>query len=92
MAEANELAGIAEAILRADTLLAPVAQAFTQASAAVAASKPAAEVSALIDSAAARLSTATRRTLPSAPPAADASNARVRGAMADALKRGGARR
>ena len=87
--EANALAGIAEAILRVDSALAPVAQAFAKAGTSIAASKSAAETAALIDAAAAQLSAAARRGLPSAASSTDASRARLRGALTDALKRGG---
>lgn len=91
-AEANQLASIAEAILRVDATLAPVAQAFAQAGASIAASKSAAETSSLIDAAAAKLSTAARRGLPSASQSVDPSRARLLGALSDAMKKGSVRR
>lgn len=87
-AEANELATIAESILKADAALAPVAQAFAQAGAAIAAAKSATETSALIDAAAAKLSAATRARSSAAPQMRDATRSRVQGALADKLKGG----
>lgn len=87
-AEANELATIAESILKADASLAPVAQAFAQAGASIAAAKPAAETAALVDAAAAKLSAAARARAAAAPQMRDATRSRVQGALADKLKGG----
>ncbi|MBP6715546.1 MAG: hypothetical protein KA205_01675, partial [Acidobacteria bacterium] len=91
-ADANQLAGIAETILRADSTLAVVAQAFAQAGASIAQSKPARETATLIDAAAAKLAAAAGPALPPAPAPTAASRARLQGALADAAKRGGGRR
>ena len=90
-AEANALAGIAESILRVDATLSPVAQQFAQAGAAIAAGRSAVETAALIDAAAMKLSALARTGLSTAPATPDPSRARLQGALADALKRGGGR-
>ena len=87
--EANELAGVAESVLRADATLSSVAQQFAQAGRAIVADRNASEIAALIDTAALALSGSARAGLATAPRSSDPSRARVRGAMADALKRGG---
>jgi hypothetical protein len=89
-ADANALAGISEAILRADSSLAATAQLFTDAAKAAAGGKSASEVAALVDAAALKLSAAVRQALTAAPQSADPSRSRLRGALADSLKgRGG---
>ena len=88
-ADANELAGIAEAILGADVTLSDVARPFAQAGAAIAAGRTPREVAALIDAASVRLSATARNGLSAATRSADPSLARLSGAVADALKRGG---
>jgi hypothetical protein len=90
-AQANALAGIAESILRVDATLSAVAQQFAQAGAAIAAGKSPSDVAALIDAAAVKLSGSVRVGLSPAPSTTDPSQARLQGAMADAMKRRGGR-
>jgi len=72
--------------------LSPVAQAFSRASAAIGAGKPPEEVSALVDVAAVALSSAARTGAPAAPAVVDSSTSRLRGALADQLRKAGGRR
>ena len=90
--EANRLSATAEGLLRLDAALAPVAEAFTRAAAAIAAGQPLAEVRSLIDAAAVRLSSAAKAGVPIAPAPADPSSSRLRGALAEQLRRAGGRR
>jgi hypothetical protein len=89
--EANRLAATAEALLRLDPALSPVAQAFSKAAAAIGAGQSRAEVRALVDAAAVALSTAARRSAPAAPPTVDPSSSRLGGVLTDRLRRGGGR-
>jgi hypothetical protein len=90
-AEANRLSATAEGLLRLDNQLAPVAQAFSRAAAAIGSRKDPNEVRALVDAAAIGLSSAARTGVPTAPASADGSLSRLRGALADALGRSGGR-
>jgi hypothetical protein len=90
--EANRLAATAESLLRLVPALSPVAQSFARAAAAIGAGQSTADVSSLIDAAAVALSAAARAGAPSAPANADPSLSRLRGALADQLRRAGGRR
>lgn len=89
--DANALADLAEAVLRADSTLAGAAQAFTQAGASIAAGRSATETAQLIETASAKLAAALRASLPLSPSGSDVSRGRLRGAVADGAKRGGGR-
>jgi hypothetical protein len=95
-AEANALSTIAELILGGDEqspALQKVALGFAQASQSITSGKAASETAALIDAAAVQLSAAARAELAPAPGAeSSVSGARLRGALADALRRAGGRR
>jgi hypothetical protein len=90
--DANRLSATAEALLRLDPALSPVAQLFSRAAAAIGRAKTPAEIGVLVDQAAVGLSTAARKAAPSSPPIIDPSTARLRGALADYLRRAGGRR
>ncbi len=90
--EANRLSATAEALLRLDPALSPVAQSFSRAAAAIGAGQSRTEVSVLVDAAAVGLSTAARRGAPAAPATVDPSASRLSGALTDHLRRAGGRR
>ena len=90
--EANRLSATAQALLRLDPALSPVAQAFSRASAAIGAGKAPRDISALVDAAAVALASAARTGAPAAPAVADPSQSRLHGALADQLRKSGGRR
>ena len=90
--EANQLAATAESLLRLDPALSPVAEAFSRAAAAIAEGRSSGDVSALVNAAAVRLSSAARASARGAPPNVDPSTSRLSGALADLMRRAGGRR
>jgi hypothetical protein len=88
-ADGNALAAAAETVLRLDSSLAPVAQAFSAAAAAVASGAPAERVARLVDQAAIALSAAARQGVAAAPPSSDLTARRLVGALGDVRRPGG---
>lgn len=90
-ADGNALASTAEALLRLDASLAPVAQAFSAAANAIAERAAATTVAGLVDRAAIALASAARTGVAVAPPPANATERRLLGALSDARRPGGGR-